>query len=258
MNERKLHVALHDVAPKHLARAKRAEKLLASLGVEKATFLAVPDFHHEGRSDLAEPFVEWCRGPHPFEIEWALHGYFHVEENAPAGGSARERFDRAWMTGGEGEFLALPAEEAETRLREGVRVYESIFGAAPAHFVPPAWLWHEDLPRALAAAGIRSFEAHKGLCAVGPEGGQEWLLAPVISWATRTLARRIGSLYVCPALAFLWRETRLLRVALHPFDFDWSSTQASIEKVLKAQLEAREQVSLAEALDPLVRAPSRS
>ena len=31
-----------------------------------------------------------------------------------------------------------------------------------------------------------------------------------------------------------------------------------IEKVLKAQLEAREQVSLAEALDPLVRAPSRS
>ena len=254
MNGRKLHVALHDVAPAHLARARRAEKLLASLGVEKATFLLVPDFHHEGRSDLSEPFAEWCRGPHPLEIEWALHGLWHVEENAPAGGTARERFDRAWMTGGEGECLALPAEEAERRLREGVRVYESILGAAPAHFVPPAWLWHEDLPVALAAAGIRSFEAHKGLCLVGPGGkGNSWLLAPVISWATRTLARRVGSLWVCPALAFLWSETTLLRVALHPFDFDWSSTQASIEKVLKAQLEAREQVSLAEALGPLLR-----
>ena len=72
MNDgRRVHVALHDVAPFHLDRVRRAEALMARAGVEKATFLLVPDFHHRGDSAKDERFVKWCRGPHPFEIEWA-------------------------------------------------------------------------------------------------------------------------------------------------------------------------------------------
>ena len=252
MNDgRRVHVALHDVAPFHLDRVRRAEALMARAGVEKATFLLVPDFHHRGDSAKDERFVKWCRGPHPFEIEWALHGLHHLEENAPEGGSMRERFDRAWMTGGEGEFLAATVEEADAKLKSGKETFRAVFGRDPSHFVPPAWLWREGLPKALAANGLRSFEAHRGICAVGPEGDAVWLVAPVISWATRTLSRRLGSLVVCPALAALWRDVPLLRVALHPHDFDWSATAASVEKLLEKQLRLRAQTFVEEALADL-------
>jgi len=66
----------------------------------------------------------------------------------------------------------------------------------------------------------------------------------VITWATRTVTRRIGSRVVCPALATLWRTRPLIRVALHPHDFDYPATVANITQVLRALLRERELVSV--------------
>ena len=41
----KLLVSLHDVAPFHLERIRKAEALFARLGVPKVQYLFVPDFH---------------------------------------------------------------------------------------------------------------------------------------------------------------------------------------------------------------------
>jgi hypothetical protein len=49
----KLLVSLHDVTPFHLPRLQRAEALCAALGVDKISFLLIPDYHSLGRSYLS-------------------------------------------------------------------------------------------------------------------------------------------------------------------------------------------------------------
>src|SRR5262249_31914580 len=80
----KLLIALHDVTPVHAARLERAERMLERLGVHQVTYLLVPDFHRQGRADLAPGFVEWCRARRPFNVQWFLHGYFHDARIGPA------------------------------------------------------------------------------------------------------------------------------------------------------------------------------
>lgn len=242
-----LHLSLHDVAPPHLERLKRAEQLLCDLGVSRITYLMVPDFHASGASERNDAFLRFCRGERPFEVEWALHGFHHRETAPEQAGSFRERFARRWMTGGEGEFLALTQPEAELLLRRGVESFRTVFGTAPRHFVPPAWLWHPELPQALAAVEIESFEAHRGIARV--DGGEaHWLDAPVITWATRTWLRRKGSLVVCPALSARWSDKPLVRIAMHPNDFDWSQTVKSIRAVIQKELRRRSETTVEKLL----------
>lgn len=76
----KLLVSLHDVTPFHLPRLQKAEALCEALGVEKMSFLLIPDYHSLGRSDLSPDFVAWCRRDRAFDVEWFLHGYTHADE----------------------------------------------------------------------------------------------------------------------------------------------------------------------------------
>src|SRR5262245_51371450 len=79
-----LLVAVHDVAPVHVDRIERAERLLSRLGVSAATYLFVPDFHGGGAADRDREFVGWCRSARPYAVRWFLHGYFH-REDPPSG-----------------------------------------------------------------------------------------------------------------------------------------------------------------------------
>jgi hypothetical protein len=72
--------------------------------------------------------------------------------------------------------------------------------------------------------------------------------SPVITWATRTVLRKYGSLIVCPSLLRLWSNVPVLRVAMHPFDFDHPETVRSIRSVLARAMRGREQ-AFAEDLD---------
>ncbi|HEV7588395.1 MAG TPA: DUF2334 domain-containing protein, partial [Longimicrobium sp.] len=115
-----LLASLHDVAPVHLERLRRAEAVLHELGATRVTFLLVPDFHGRGRADLDDEFVAWCRAPRPFAVRWALHGYTHRDDAARgAGRTPLERWKARHLTGGEGEFLSRDAAELERRLERG-------------------------------------------------------------------------------------------------------------------------------------------
>lgn len=244
---RVLLISLHDVTPFHLGRIRLAEDLFRDLELAKVAYLYVPEYHG-GYPSAADPaFAEWCRRDRPFRVQWHLHGWHHLETPGPraveAGAAAPPpvrgaALKRKFLTAGEGEFLALPAAEQKRRLEAGLASFRACLGSDPEAFVAPAWLFNDRLPGLLSESGIRHTEDHRRLYRTDTG---ESLPSPVITWATRTLARRYGSLIVCPLLARLFGGAPYLRVAMHPFDFDHPATVRSIRAVLEFLKPGREQ-----------------
>jgi predicted deacetylase len=234
-------VSLHDVTPVHRDRLSRAEELFTRLGVPHVTYLYGPCFHGAPDASLDADFVRWCRGPRPYHVQWFLHGLRHVDDSTRAANGWRSRMARRTMTAGEGEFLALDDDDARARLREGRASFERTFGAPPDGFVAPAWLTSPTLRAVLAELGFRYSEDHWRVYDVAD--GQA-IDAPAITWATRSWWRRIGSRFVCPLLARRWSNHDVIRLAVHPHDFDHPTTVGSIEVVLTGLMQRREVVPL--------------
>lgn len=257
MSRRWVLLSLHDVAPVHRERIERAEALFAELGVEQVTYLLIPDYHRQGRSDTAD-FAAWCRRARPFAVDWFLHGYYHLETEDAVGahdgaplrdGGFRAALTRRYATAGEGEFLALDAAEARERVARGAGVFERCLGEPPRGFVPPAWLYDASLPPVLREHGIRYFEDHRRVYDL--DAGTA-LDAPVVTWATRTPLRKWTSILGTPALRWAWRNRPVLRLAVHPFDFDHPETVASIRRVWGAALAGRSQARYDEVAGDLI------
>ena len=240
---RKLVISLHDATPFHLARMRKAEAVFRDLGISKITYLLVPEYHGGYPSAASPEFIGWCRETRPFGVDWHLHGYHHLEMpqtsgNGSAGAAAGDAFKRKFLTAGEGEFLALDPEAQRSKLTAGREVFRLCLGTDPAGFVAPAWLFNASLQPLLKEMGFRFTEDHRRMYRVDTGSRIE---SPVITWATRTFLRKYGSLVVCPALARLWANESVLRVAMHPFDFDHASTVANIRSVLRRVMRGRDQ-----------------
>jgi predicted deacetylase len=249
---RRLLVSLHDATPFHLPRLRKAEALFRQLGVAKVAYLFVPEYH--GRYPSAEhpDFVEWCRSPRPFAVDWFLHGFKHLEtpeepaaptrravlpsEAAP--GAAGDAWKRRLLTAGEGEFLALDEAAQRRKLQAGLASFRACLGADPAGFIAPAWLFNDGLIPLLKELGLPYTEDHRRIYRTDTGAS---LASPVVTWATRTFLRKYGSLVVCPLLARLWSGQPVLRVAMHPFDFDHPVTVRNIAGVLRKLLPGRVQ-----------------
>lgn len=228
----KLLVSLHDVSPRHADSVRAILRWLERTGLPPAQLLVVPDFH--GRWPLAS-HADFCQEINAWGAlghELVLHGYFHIEDpraGAPAG-NLKARFQRRFLTAGEGEFLSLDAAEAGARLDRGLDMWsEACLSPRPAGFIPPAWLHRPDLDEALWARGFAWTENHQGFRF--RDGSS--LPSPVITWASRDPVRRIGSRIYCPSAVRLHRNARLLRIAIHPHDFDHPSLVRSIGRTLR-------------------------
>lgn len=239
---RTLLLALHDVSMFHVKRCDAAERVLADLGVEKVAYLLVPDFH--ARASALDPaFVAWCQKPRPYKVEWVLHGFYHLEgvdDDAPA-----PMPDWTPADGQEAEFGTLPLSSVRRRIAEGADVFEQVIGHRPMGFIPPAWAWNDALPPALADAGIGWYEDHRRLYDLSLNRATETL---VVTWATRTPLRKATSLVGTPVLERLWRGRPLVRLAVHPYDFDHPATVRSIRRVWAAALRYGQQSSYSEVL----------
>jgi uncharacterized protein len=230
----KILISLHDATPFHLDRMRRAEKIFHELGLEKITYLLVPQYHGSYLASDNPEFVDWCRASRPFQVQWHLHGFLHRETAAPIQGNGihagrADTWKRKYLTAGEGEFLALDRTAIRAKVEAGRQVFRDCLQAEPEGFVAPAWLFNSELRPELKNQGIRFTEDHGRLYKMD---SSQTLNSPVITWATRTVIRKYGSLVVCPLLARIWSAAPVLRVAMHPFDFDHSRTIANICKVL--------------------------
>ncbi len=239
--ESKLLVSLHDVSPRH---AEAIEKILAwttSQGLPPVQLLVVPDFHGKWPLSAYPDFCQRLRDWRDRGHELVLHGYFHLESQdrkAPLRG-ATERFKRSFMTAGEGEFLALDPQAAGRLIDRGLAMWEQAgLTPPPVGFVPPAWLHRPDLDAELWGRGFRWTENHQGFRT--SDGGR--VKSPVITWASRDPVRRIGSRIFCPSAVRLYKDAPLLRIAIHPHDFDHPQLVRSIERTIGLAKSKRESI----------------
>jgi predicted deacetylase len=235
-----LLIALHDVTPVHRARLEKAERLLAGLGVSHVAYLLVPDFHRAARADASTDFVAWCRARRRFDVQWFLHGYLHEDRGDAADGGHQptmaERLASRFATGGEAECIRLGPEALRARLRAGTAVFESCLGTRPTGFVAPAWLFNRHLLPALKELDFEFTESHLRVFHIVTDRA---FVTPVTTWATRTRLRRWGSLAVTAIARRVWRTRPVIRVALHPYDFDHPATVASMSRWLDAVRQER-------------------
>jgi predicted deacetylase len=210
---RGLCVAIHDVAPATWLECEALLRMLERLGHPPVTLLVVPAYHWGDRVDRAPWFVRavdlWVAGG----AEVALHGYSHLDET-PAPSSIPAWLQRRVLTNGEGEFAALSAEEARSRLERG-RMLLTGCGWHVSGFVPPAWLAGEGAREAIRRSSLSYTSSHVALVRL-PDGAP--INAPCITASARSTWRRLGSHLWLNAMEVASARSPLLRVALHPAD----------------------------------------
>ena len=246
---KKILISLHDVTPYHLPRLQKAEQILTQWGVPKISYLFIPDYHRKNQQldkTILSTFKQWTSEKRAFAVQWLLHGYYHhgtsnrIHElsnklSLPIGKRLKEKF----LTAHEGEFLTLSAPGIQARIREGKTVFTGFFNCSPGVFVAPAWLFNKHLFPILKDHQFRITEDHSFIYLLQKN---KKISAPVITWATRTPLRKFTSQIGCPVLNRLWSDKVLIRIAVHPFDFDHPATVKSIEKVIKDALNKREPI----------------
>lgn len=243
-----LLVSLHDVTPAHAGRLARAERFLERLGIAAVTYLFVPNFHGRFPAHADRHFIDWCRAPRSYAVEWFLHGYVHREDASAPGLDRRstvaDGLRRRLLTAGEGEFLALRGTALEARVEAGIDSFVQAIGQRPTGFVAPAWLYNEQLFPALDRVQVRYTESHFHLFDVRCGCATP---APVMTWASRSGVHRAGSVAFAAFERRWWRDRPLVRVALHPGDFDHPSIVESISRSLDTLRATRRIVTVAEA-----------
>jgi hypothetical protein len=244
-----LLVALHDVTPAHAKRLERAERLFEAIGLPRVTYLLVPRFHGGPPAHRSRDFVGWCHESRPFEVQWFLHGYFHDENTVPAPPTGRASLAEWWgsnvVTAREAEFLRLRGTALRLRLSGGMLSFEECLGRGPEGFVAPGWLFNGELLGALAEFRVQFTETPFRIIQVG---ARRELKCPVITWATRDLARRAASRAVAAARLRGLREDPIVRVAVHPSDFDHAATVTSIARTIDALRRDRDVVHYSDEL----------
>jgi predicted deacetylase len=259
--KKKILISLHDVTPFHLTRLQQAEKLMSLWGISKVSYLFIPEYHrqnHQLDKGMQSAFKQWTNEKKNLSIQWLLHGLYHLDieaspdENNRFSLSFGKRLKKKFLTANEGEFLALTTPEIRRRIREGNSIFTNFFQFNPDIFIAPAWLFNQHLFPILKEHRFRVTEDHSYIYLLQEN---KRISAPVITWATRTKVRKVVSQIGCSILSRLWSRKDLIRIAIHPFDFDFSSTVKNIEKVIKDELNRRQPILYKELplLDPPIR-----
>jgi predicted deacetylase len=216
-----LAVAMHDVEPRSFARSREIRTWLEDRGVGRVTLLVIPapDLHPIGAR--APDLVAWLRHRVACEDVVAQHGLVHRASTAP-------RWPRsalaAWQGGAAAEFPGLTHEDAARRVATGQRLLREI-ELDPRGFVAPGYAYTRALRGILAEshdwfADIRMVRSREGnvharaLCLGSSTKLKRALSPPVI----RTASRAMGE---------------VMRVDIHPADFDHSRHVATLELLLQ-------------------------
>jgi predicted deacetylase len=228
---RRLIASIHDVTPRFADQIDllfgRLERLL---GAPRFAMLVVPD-HWDCSPLAASPaFRAKLRSWADRDVEMFLHGWNHRDDQV----------HRAWlsawkarrMTAGEGEFLGLGRTEAARRLVEGRKVIEDIIGRPVSGFVAPAWLYGPGTMAALEDLDFPIAEDHFRVWR--PADGTILARGPVVTWASRSAARRCTSLAFAAVARHALAASPILRIAVHPGDAAYAVLLESIDRTFSA------------------------
>lgn len=238
-----LCVAIHDVAPATWPQCTRLLALLDQLGAPPLTLLIVPDYHDRGRIDRARHFISAIEQRVGRGDELALHGYDH-RDRAPPPRTPAAWFRRRVLTAREGEFSALSADEARSRIERGLEIFARRRWPV-AGFVPPAWLASAGTREALREFPLRYTSTHTRL--IDLRDGRA-LAAPCLTASPRSGLRRAISKRWLGVAENLTAHAPLLRIGLHPADAEHDDLLECWRALLQRLLRTRTALTKSQAL----------
>jgi predicted deacetylase len=234
--DRALVASIHDVSPATRAATERILGDLRAIGCEKTSLLVVPDHHRRGRISEDAVFGEWLRERVREGHEAVLHGYYHLREPRGGEGIWKKLVTRSY-TAGEGEFYDLERMEAARRLTEGLREFAAM-GLRPEGFIAPAWLLGAEAEEAVREAGF-GYTTRIATVLDFSNGGRVYRSRSLV-WSVRAGWRRVCSLAWNAALFSSLKKSSLMRIGIHPPDWDHESIRTQILKLCRAALVERE------------------
>ncbi len=225
-------ISIHDVTPRHFARVCEIVDLFDELGIgAHFSMLVVPDFWNAWPLADHPEFCKWLRGQANRGVEMILHGYTHLDE------SKQSNWKTKHLTAGEGELCNLTKGQAIDKIKAGEKVLHETCNIQAKGFCAPAWLYSEQSKTALQECGYLFAEDHMHVWS--PQNGNQRAKGPVISYASRSMPRILSSLLWSRVADWALRPLPVLRLAIHPHDFDIAALRREITRMLQSQLRRR-------------------
>jgi predicted deacetylase len=232
---RVLVISIHDV---NSSTVDVVTDILASLrkkGVTKVSLLTVPDYHGKGKINIHPDFCRWLNEQKTAGHEIVLHGYFHLRPQLKREKSVFKQLVARSYTAGEGEFYDLKYAEALKRLEWGREVLTNA-GFLPAGFIAPAWLLGREAEQAVEDAGFR-YTVRWGSVTDFETGKIH--AAHTLAYSTRAAWRRVTSTLWNPLLHRFCATHPLIRISIHPPDWQFSRLRAQILRFTEQALAVR-------------------
>jgi predicted deacetylase len=215
-----LAVAVHDVEPATLPRCRRIRDWLAERGVDRATLLAVPAPRGRPIRPRSSDLASWLRSRWLAGDAVAQHGFQHVQRDGA--GAARQWLARR-QGNGAAEFVGLDERRAAEALDLGRRILNDA-GIEPRGFVAPGYAYTPALRRALGTRYVWWAGLLTLYTATGP------LRSAALCLGASTRLKRASSPVLVRGLSL--RGGELMRLDVHPADFDHRRFRRTLERVL--------------------------
>jgi predicted deacetylase len=232
--DRALVASIHDVSPLTLLQTELILDDLKQISCATTSLLVIPDHHRRGRISVDRAFAGWLRERVAEGHEVVLHGYYHLREREPGDRFFKKMVTQSY-TAGEGEFFDLSENGARERLNLGLSEFTAC-GLTASGFIAPAWLLGNDPERAVRGLG---FQYTTRIATVSDFKTGDLHRARSLVWSVRAPWRRVCSLAWNRLLAFSLRNAPLLRVGIHPPDWDHPAIRNQILNLTSTALAGR-------------------
>lgn len=246
-----LVVSLHDVSPLTRGVFTAMLRELADAGVTKTSLLVVPNHHHRGHMLEDVSFCRWVEGLASAGHEVVVHGYYH-QRTPREGENLRQRWVTSVYTMGEGEFYDLTYDEAASLLAQAKEDFAKLDVPAPQGFIAPAWLLGAEAARAVHAAGFMYttyLTAMHSLRVKARDGRQNHEPSQSLVYSCRNAWRRVCSLLWNASLRRRLRASPLLRLGLHPPDYQHARIWRQIRRFAREEAARREAMTYRDFYD---------
>lgn len=215
-----LAVAIHDVEPASFERCALIRDWLDDLGVGRVTLLVIPAPQLHPFPARSPELANWLLDRVDAGDAVAQHGLQHRRTRRPA------RFSRplrSWQGGKAAEYPGLDLEATVASVEAGRSVLTGV-GLHPRGFVAPGYAYTTALRDHVTAR----YDWWATLLALR---GTPKTLAPALCLGTTSKLKRVTSPMLVRAGAALSRD--LLRLDIHPADFDHPRHVLAVERVLR-------------------------
>ena len=229
-----LVASIHDVSPLTVGRTDQILADLKKIGCHGTSLLVIPDHHRTGRVSCDAAFSQWLRERVEEGHEAVLHGWCHLREKKAADDFFKKVVTQSY-TAGEGEFFDLCESDARQRLEQGISEF-SACGVKATGFIAPAWLLGAEAEQAVRGLG---FEYTTRIATVSDFTNATVHKARSLVWSVRAAWRRSCSLAWNGLVAAALRDAPLLRVGIHPPDWQHAAIREQILRLTSKALAGR-------------------